>query len=67
MVEQAQNLKLTSLRALMKEQGIDVYLVFHNDAHSVSNLVFLFRRINTEYIQRITKSQKSSFFFLSIT
>ena len=26
--------RLTALRALMKEQGVDFYVVFHGDAHN---------------------------------
>ena len=40
MVESSENTKLTKLRTLMKEHGLDVYLVFHNDAHSVSRLEY---------------------------
>ncbi len=31
-----ENSKLTKLRELLKENGVDAYLVFHGDAHSVS-------------------------------
>jgi hypothetical protein len=40
MVE-ATNPKLTAIRGLMTEHGIDAYVVFHNDAHTVIALLII--------------------------